>query len=115
MEVCLGVTVDHRDALSGKESGHRRVDILIGAGDFETFILHGPGHGGHGGAANPNKVNRFYPGEHRPTVVGAGPGACKPNLDLANASRRDASSAAHKMGALRESPREKRGVITPLN
>ena len=58
-KVPLRVTVHHRDLPLREERGHRRINILVRAGDGKAPVLHGGGSRGHGGATDAGKMNRF--------------------------------------------------------
>lgn len=47
----------------GQESGHRRVDVLIGPGDSEALVAQSDRDRGHGRAANASKMDGFNVGK----------------------------------------------------
>ena len=58
-EVPFRVTVHHLDFPFRQERGHGRINVLVRAGDVETFFLHGRGGRRHGRAADAGEMHRF--------------------------------------------------------
>ncbi len=56
-EILLCESADHLDAPLGQKGRHRGIDVLVGPGDTEAFLLHRGGDGGHSRAADAHKVN----------------------------------------------------------
>src|SRR2546425_5192710 len=53
----LRVAGDDFNLPLGEKRGHRRIDILVGAGDLNARVPHGHGRRCHRGATDANEVN----------------------------------------------------------
>ena len=48
-----------------EEDRHRRINVLVGAADFESALTQRRRHGAHGGAANPDEMKFLQRGFHK--------------------------------------------------
>ena len=58
-KVSLGVTVHHLDFPFRQKRGHGRINVLIRPGDLKAFFPQGGRGGGHGRAADADKMDGF--------------------------------------------------------
>ena len=63
-EVVLRVTGDHLDLAVRQEGGHGRIDVLVRAGDLNSFFLHRRGGRSHGRAADTDEVDGLNARKH---------------------------------------------------